>query len=175
MPHGAAMSSHEIAESDQAPREMVRLRVREPLTVPAEHVLDLLAAPPNWLGSEVGGAPAGMHRYAADLRLRVSDRAPRAIFRKAAYVDFGPLLRADASGRLEVSWSASTLAPLFPVFSGTLSVRPSELLLDGIYAPPGGRIGMLADRALLHLAARGTARWLLSAIERAADRSGGDR
>jgi hypothetical protein len=35
-----------------------------------------------------------------------------------------------------------------------------------MYAPPGGAIGRLADRALLHLAASGTAKWLLHEIDR---------
>jgi len=39
-----------------------------------------------------------------------------------------------------------------------------ELRLEGWYAPPGGLIGRVADRVLLRIAARGTARWLLTAL-----------
>jgi hypothetical protein len=69
---------------------------------------------------------------------------------------------------VEISWRSATLAPLFPVFSGWLTVGPGELRLDGYYAPPGGALGLAADRALLRLAARGTARWLLGQLRHAA-------
>ena len=109
-----------------------------------------------------------MRRHQADLRLRVSDRPSFVTFGKAAYVDLGPLQPLDAGWQLEVGWRASTLAPLFPVFSGTIVARGAELTLSGWYAPPGGAIGRIADQALLHLAARGTARWLLGELDRAA-------
>jgi len=109
-----------------------------------------------------------MRRFATDLRLRPDDRGLLAIFRKAAYVDLGASRRVSDGLRVEVSWRSATLAPLFPVFSGWLTVGPRELRLDGYYAPPGGPIGLVADRALLHLAARGTARWLLRQLRQAA-------
>jgi hypothetical protein len=125
-----------------------------------------------WLGPEVEPAPHGMHRHQADLRLRVSERPSLVTFGKAAYVDFGGIEPLDDGWQVEVSWRASTLAPLFPVFSGTIVARGEELTLSGWYAPPGGVVGRVADRALLHIAAEGTARWLLSELDRAA-RSGG--
>jgi hypothetical protein len=109
-----------------------------------------------------------MRRHQADLRLRVSDRPSLVTFGKAAYVDLGPAQLLDAGWQIEVSWRASTLAPLFPVFSGAIVARGAELTLSGWYAPPGGVIGRIADQALLHLAAKGTARWLLSELDRAA-------
>jgi hypothetical protein len=49
--------------------------------------------------------------------------------------------------------------------------------LDGRYAPPGGSIGYVLDRALLHIAARGTGRWflqkVLTALDGALIRAGG--
>jgi hypothetical protein len=63
-----------------------------------------------------------------------------------------------------ISWRAAGLAPLFPVFSGRLRWADGELALDGYYAPPGGGLGMVADRLLLNVAARGTARLLLEKI-----------
>ena len=109
-----------------------------------------------------------MHRHEADLRLRVSDRPSLVTFGKAAYVDLGVLEPLDEGWQIEVSWRASSLAPLFPVFSGTLVERRGELTVSGWYAPPGGAIGRVADRALLHIAAEGTARWLLGELDRAA-------
>ena len=121
-----------------------------------------------WLGPEVEPAPSGMRRHQADLRLRVSDRPSLVTFGKAAFVDFGPVHPLDAGWQVEVSWRASTLAPLFPVFSGTIVARGAELTVSGWYAPPGGIVGRIADHALLHLAAEGTARWLLGELDRAA-------
>jgi hypothetical protein len=122
----------------------------------------------TWLGPEVEPAPGGMRRHQADLRLRVSDRPSLVTFGKAAYVDLGPVQPLDDGWQVEVSWRASTLAPLFPVFSGTIVARGGELTVSGWYAPPGGVVGRVADHALLHLAAKGTARWLLGELDRAA-------
>jgi hypothetical protein len=111
---------------------------------------------------------AGRARYLLDLELRVSDLAPAVSFRKAAFVDVGPL-DAPISGPLvvEIAWRAAGLTPLFPVFAGRLSWHDGELQLDGLYAPPGGAVGAVADRLLLNVAARGTGRRLLERIARA--------
>ena len=109
-----------------------------------------------------------MQRHQADLRLRVSDRPSLVTFRKAAYVDLGRIHALNSGWEIEVSWSAATLAPLFPVFSGRNVARHDELTLSGWYAPPGGTVGRIADAALLHVAAQGTARWLLGELDRAA-------
>lgn len=121
-----------------------------------------------WLGREVEPAPPGMHRHQADLRLRVSDHPSLVTFRKAAYVDIGPVQPLDDGWEVEIGWRASTLAPLFPVFSGTIMARGDQLTLSGWYAPPGGAVGRIADRTLLHIAAEGTARWLLAELDDAA-------
>jgi hypothetical protein len=95
------------------------------------------------------------------LSLPVRERAPQLTFKKAAYVEIGDV-RATADGCVaEISWQSSSLAPLFPVFAGHLTVSPTELRLEGYYAPPGGGIGAALDRAFLNIAARGTARWFL--------------
>lgn len=125
-----------------------------------------------WLGPEIDRAPPGMRRHQADLRLRVSDHPSLVTFGKAAYVDIGPVHPLDDGWEVEISWRASTMAPLFPVFSGSLVVRGDELTLSGWYAPPGGVVGHVADRALLHIAAEGTARWLLGELDGAAATGG---
>ena len=109
-----------------------------------------------------------LRRFAIDLRLRVGGE-PAAITTpgKSAYLDLGWPQRTPAGWHVEISWLASTAAPLFPVFSGWLTVGPEELRIDGIYAPPGGAVGLIADRILLHVAANATARWVLSEIDRA--------
>jgi hypothetical protein len=107
------------------------------------------------------------------MRLRVSDRPSIVTFSKAAYVDIGPVQPMHDGWVVEVGWRASTLAPLFPVFSGNIVARDDELTLSGWYAPPGGEIGRVADRVLLHAAASGTARWLLGALDAAAQKGAG--
>jgi hypothetical protein len=103
------------------------------------------------------------------VRLRVSDHPSLVTFGKAAYVDIGPVHTLEDGGwEVEVGWRASSLAPLFPVFSGTIVARGEDLTLSGWYAPPGGTLGRMADRALLHIAAEGTARWLLRELDEAA-------
>jgi hypothetical protein len=119
-----------------------------------------------WLGDLVQDDVdrRGAARYLLDLELRVSDLAPRVSFRKAAYVDLGAL---DASGArlvVDIAWRAAGLTPLFPVFAGTMSWHDGELQLHGVYAPPGGAVGAVADRLLLNVAARGTGRRLLERV-----------
>jgi hypothetical protein len=149
------------------PRLSHLLARRRPKSDPAHLALAIRGAR-AWLGPEVEPAPSGMRRHQADLRLRVSERPSLVTFGKAAYVDLGPVHPLDDGWQVEVSWRASTLAPLFPVFSGTIVARRGELTLSGWYAPPGGVVGRVADQALLHVAANGTARWLLGELDRAA-------
>jgi hypothetical protein len=142
------------------------LHVSVPVDVPPERAAWVLGpGRERWLGELVAQDPeAASDRYLLDLELRVSDVAPRVAFHKAAYVDVGA---AHADGErhwLEISWQAAGLAPLFPVFAGSLSWRVGMLELNGYYAPPGGSIGAVADRLLLNTAARATGRRLLERI-----------
>ena len=79
---------------------------------------------------------------------------------------------------IEIGWQSSSLAPLFPVFAGLLKLTSTSLSLEGFYAPPGGDLGAVLDKAFLSIAARGTARWFLErttemvAAQAAADRAG---
>jgi len=116
----------------------------------------------------VDHADAEIRRYAVDLRLRLGgDHAGFTTFRKAAFVEVGPVVRDGTGWEADIAWRASTAAPLFPVFAGTLRADASRLTVEGLYAPPGGVVGRVADRLLLHLAANATARWLLAEIARA--------
>jgi len=144
---------------------VVPLRASTTLNVDPNRVVELLTGdPPGWLRMDEAGES---RRYVVDLRLRVGgDEASLTTFRKAAYVDLGAPRRTPSGDVIPIGWRASTAAPLFPVFAGSLQVDGHTLELSGMYAPPGGAIGRLADRALLHLAASGTAKWLLHEIDR---------
>lgn len=157
------------ATASDVPEGMTRLTVSVAAQVSRRRALALLGRPGRsaWLGDIVvaGTAEGERDRHLVDLELRVTEQAPRITFRKAAYVDVDPVSAPQFEPiRMGISWRAAGLAPLFPVFSGTLAWSDGELRLDGYYAPPGGRIGIMADHLLLNVAARGTARLLLERI-----------
>ena len=121
---------------------------------------------PSWLGrvmDEPNLAP-GLRRVETDLAFALSDDPQKLTFRKAAFVDLG--LVDDGHGRCigRVEWRAASLAPLFPVFSGTVAAHDGGLHLEGVYAPPGGGVGLLVDRTFLHHFARRTAIWFLDRL-----------
>jgi hypothetical protein len=158
------------ADDEALVRSFVRLDASMPLDADPDRVSDILQADAGgWLsGAERLPDAGGLRRYAVDLRLRVGrDDAGVTTFRKAAFLDLGNVHRDGARSEVEISWRAASGAPLFPVFSGLLSVGPRELRIEGLYAPPGGVVGRIADRVLLHTAANATARWLLGELERA--------
>jgi len=156
------------------PHGFVRLIATESLRSAPDQVAAMLAADLPWPGlGAVGSEVPDLRRYELDLRLRLGgDSTPLTTFSKAAYLDLGQPRRSVTGWDVEVGWRASSAAPLFPVFSGTLRIEPGELRVEGLYAPPGGAIGRVADRMLLHVAASGTARWLLREIDREAVRAG---
>ena len=140
--------------------------VVQDLDQPVERVGRVLSGQETgWLGDPIDGtdAPAGTRRYLADIGLQLGAGSP-GILRKAAFVDLGSPRRVGAGFEAQIGWRAATLAPLFPVFAGRLAAAEGELRIEGWYAPPGGVIGRVADRMLLNLAARATARWLLATL-----------
>ena len=113
-----------------------------------------------------------MRRFALDLKLRVGgDDSALTTFSKAAYLDLGRVETTAAGWLTDIGWQTATLAPLFPVFAGRLSVEGREMRIEGLYSPPGGIVGRVADRILFHIGASGTARWLLDEIDTAARRA----
>jgi hypothetical protein len=150
---------------EQEPIGTSRLSVVMAAPVGIDSVITVLGrARASWLGEVIGSVEdvEGGTRHLVELELRVSDRAPRVTFRKAAHVELGPL-RFEPGGGLvvDISWRAAGMTPLFPVFAGSLRWQEGQLQLDGVYAPPGGTVGAVADRVLLNVAARGTGRRLL--------------
>ncbi|MGC8634277.1 MAG: hypothetical protein ACP5VP_06380 [Candidatus Limnocylindrales bacterium] len=157
------------------PGHAVHLRLVQRWTGDFERARQALAGgAAGWLGSAVPG-PAdrpNVRRFESDLALPVRGQAAHMVIRKAALVDLGPVARSGESLVVEVRWRSASLAPLFPVFVGVLTVSPQALILDGYYAPPGGELGVILDRALLNIAARGTARWFLSRVASEAESGG---
>lgn len=147
--------------------EFVPLRVSTRLRVDAGDVVAaLIGKDAAWLpGATELETVHDLRRFAVDLRFRVGpgDRS-FLTFRKAALLDLGSPQRGTGGWAAEIGWRASGAAPLFPVFSGQLKIGPIQLMIEGLYAPPGGSLGRLADRVLLHTAAQATARWLLEQV-----------
>jgi hypothetical protein len=155
------------------PAAVVRLRVARSGPIDVERALTVLELEEiPWLGARVP-SPAGdaaRRRFHTDLRLPLRADGHEVVLSKAAYVDLGPVHSTEDGCEVEVGWMASSLAPLFPVFAGRLILDARSVRLEGYYAPPGGRLGRAVDRALLGVAARGTARWF---VETVADAFGG--
>lgn len=120
----------------------------------------------GWLGRSVDGAPGPeWRRIAADLALPVRDGSGPAV-RKAALIDVGAVQEAGDGLRVPIAWSSASLTPLFPVFAGHLAITRSGLALDGRYAPPLGRVGLLIDQGLLNFVATRTAQAFLARLVR---------
>ena len=152
------------------PEGFVRLVASVRLRSDPDRVAAVLDEGGPWATERVDHPESGeLRRFEVDLRLRVGgESAALTTFSKAAYLDLGRPRRTPTGWEVEIGWRASSAAPLFPVFSGWVALGPAELRVDGLYAPPGGVVGRVADRMLLHVAANATARWLLDEIDRAA-------
>jgi hypothetical protein len=154
-----------------APAGATRLRAAARAPSHRSRVRSVLGADRDrWLGAPIDPQPPlppGVVRYALDLEMSVGSGAAEVALHKAAFVDIGVLSEAPAPKRVlevPISWRASTMAPLFPVFAGTVRWSAGELSLDGWYAPPLGTVGQAADRMLFRVVARRTAHWLLDRI-----------
>lgn len=120
---------------------------------------------PSWLGRIVASPPARPdRRVETDLSFTLGADARTLTFSKAALVDIGPLRQGAHGTTADIGWQATSFAPLFPVFAGRLVVGGGRIRLVGEYAPPGGGIGLLVDRAILHHFAQRTAGWLLDRL-----------
>jgi hypothetical protein len=148
----------------------VHLRLVQPVSPVCLADITLLEADElPWLGDRAvdGTAPereVGTRRFQVDLGLAGRTDGSRPMLRKAAFVELGRPAPAPDGWRMAIGWRAASLAPLFPVFAGHLTCQGGSLVLEGEYAPPGGDLGVAVDRALLNIAARRTAVWLLRRI-----------
>jgi hypothetical protein len=144
---------------------VARLQIERSVTDPGHRVCAALADL-DWLGTPVqrSAAHPELRRIATDLGFAMSGGDRPITLRKAAYVDVGPLQCIEGGCSATIAWQASTLAPLFPVFAGRLESTEDRLLLVGAYAPPGGGVGLLVDRAILRIVATRTAAGFLDQL-----------
>jgi hypothetical protein len=143
----------------------VPLRVRRPGSIDLDRTIRALTDL-TWLGRLTDGPPDHplLRRVATDLDLPILDASSQGPVRKAAFIDLGPARRVGDLLLVDIAWRSATFAPLFPVFAGQLSLSADDMVLDGRYAPPLGTLGLLLDRALLHLVARRTAGVLIARL-----------
>ncbi len=114
----------------------------------------------DWLGEETAANERGMRQFACDLILNVGVGGPVSFY-KSMVVAVGEPVRVNTRWQIAVEWRSATMAPLFPVFVGEITIRPDRMSVDGWYAPPFGVIGTVLDRSLLRIAARATAKFVL--------------
>jgi hypothetical protein len=149
---------------------VARLDVSRPFRGNVTGLCEVLSAP-GWLGPVVGSPPdrPDLVRVQTDLALSLRSETSPLVFRKAALVDLG-IRSVTADGCVgEIGWRAASFSPLFPVFAGELSVGRGRVRLHGVYAPPGGQLGMLIDRTMVHRFAERTGRWFLDRLATALD------
>jgi hypothetical protein len=149
------METHSAAASEPM---TVPLRVRHVGSIDLDRAI-LALSDLSWLGRPTAGTPdhLELRRVATDLDLPILDGSSTGPIRIAAFIELAPARQVGGQALVEIAWWSASFAPLFPVFSGQLSISANDIVLDGRYAPPFGTLGLLLDRALLHLVARRTA------------------
>lgn len=139
----------------------VSQRGRFPVAASSAAIEDLA-----WLGEPVEPGPdqGSWRRVKSVLALPVTDGSSPGPLHKGALVDVGPVERSAGLIRAAISWQSDSVAPLFPIFAGRLTIQADLLSLEGDYAPPLGRIGLLIDERILHFVARRTAQAFLARL-----------
>jgi hypothetical protein len=120
----------------------------------------------DWLGRPMD-SPAGrqdLRRFSVVLELPILDGSAPTPIRKSALVDIGIPAALGGAVVVEVGWQSDSLSSLFPVFAGQLRITSTMVVLDGLYSPPFGRLGVLIDQHLLHFVARRTAQAFLGRL-----------
>lgn len=143
---------------------VVRLEIRLPARIDLGRVPAVIGSPEApWLGERLPDDEHGSRRFACDLELGVGDER-RVAFRKSAIVSLGTPERVASGWQAPIEWRAASLAPLFPVFVGTLVLEANRVALLGFYAPPFGDVGIAVDRVALGFGARRVARWFVRKV-----------
>lgn len=162
---GMTASLGDAAPGDRADRGTVFLSTEEHALVDLARVPAVLEAG-DWLGEEIDRDEHGTRRFATDLVLGVGSERP-VTFRRSMIVSLGPVGRQADGWTIPIEWQAAALTPLFPVFVGRVRVGAERVAIDGHYAPPFGLLGVALDRAVLGVAARATAKVILTRFVRA--------
>jgi hypothetical protein len=156
---------NEKAESEVEIQATVPLRVSRAVRIDTSRAIEALSDL-DWLGERVSGPAVseGLRRVRTVLEFPIFDGSAPGPIRKSALVDIGIPAAGVSPVVVHVGWQSDSLSPLFPVFAGQLRITPTSLVLDGLYAPPFGRLGLLIDRQVLHVVARRSAQAFLNRL-----------
>ena len=99
------------------------------------------------------------YREGEELRLRAS--AGRRQIAKTVRLDVGNMVDLKDQVVIPITWEATGFTSLFPRMEAELILAPisqsiTQIALHGSYKPPLGKMGEVADRALLHRVAEST-------------------
>lgn len=116
----------------------------------------ILAKPERWLPSVATAAQDRERQLLAEVGFEVAHvRLGRQV-----EIELLNLERSPSKVVLLIRWKAHRAAGLFPVLEGSIEVSPSghgsQLAVSGEYQPPGGAVGRVSDRAVLHRIAKAT-------------------
>jgi hypothetical protein len=117
----------------------------------------LLQKPEQWLARVASEAQGREGELLTDVGFEVAHLRVD----KKVRIEILSLVRSGAKVVLLVRWEAHGGAKLFPIFEGSLELTPlagnrSRIFVSGEYQPPGGEMGRIGDRALLHRVATAT-------------------
>ena len=99
------------------------------------------------------------YREGEELRLRAS--AGRRQIAKTVHLDVGEMVELNDQSVVPITWEATGAPSLFPRMEAELILAPvsqsiTQIALRGSYKPPLGKMGEVANRALLHRVAEST-------------------
>jgi hypothetical protein len=155
-----------LSGSTSLPDEVdtVPLFVRRTATVDLQRAVNELGDI-GWLGVGRPDVESSTRVVTTELELPLRNPSAGSSIRIPALMEVGLPVVTGQAVAVDLSWRSATLTPLFPLFVGRLVVSAKDVTLDGRYAPPFGRIGLLIDRELLHLVARRTGLALLGRFD----------
>jgi hypothetical protein len=139
---------------------------------PYESVAQVLRRDPaRWL--------PGAERAGEALLFEVGVGAGQASVRRRVRVSLGSVHPFGYGLAVPIAWRAAAHAELYPTLEATIRLERTERLdrcrlrLDGTYRPPGGRLGVAVDQALMRRVADASLRDFLerlsAGLEREAD------
>jgi hypothetical protein len=118
----------------------------------------ILAKPEQWLPWIATATEERERQLLAEVGFEVA----HVRVEKQVEIELVDLVRSPSKVVLLIRWKAHRATGLFPVLEGSLEVTPSsdgsQLFVNGEYQPPGGAVGRVTDRAVLHRIAKATVR-----------------
>jgi len=116
----------------------------------------ILAKPERWLPSVATAAQDKERQLLGEVGFEVA----HVRLERQVEIEVLRLERSPSKVVILIRWKAHQVSGLFPVLEGSLELsrsgHASQLAVTGEYQPPGGAVGRLSDRAILHRIAEAT-------------------